>query len=338
MRAHRSRATRLETMGRVALRTVTALDAAPRGRPVSPEASSRDLATSRKVLPGWAVRLFAGSLLLAPFVMTVDALAAVRRAREPGLQWLRWTLACALPFVVAALFTIALGAVGLLDRDPRRPGLAGGPGAAGTRAAGGRARARARLGVAAAGRAAPDARDRRALHARRGSHGRPRDAAGGDRGLDPQSVRRARADARAARVAVRAGSGDPHARAAAHRPRRARHPADRARSRPRSRGRSGSASSTRRGRRCSSSRAGTCRVLGIALWSLLAGCAAAALLVAAHAGAPQVGPRCADHRARTAGRTPGRARSAAPSRRCEGRRACGGHCERFRRSSSSPAR
>ena len=112
---------RLETMGRVALRTVTALDAAPRGQPVSPEASTRDLATSRKVLPGWAVRLFAGSLLLAPLVMTVDALAAVRRAREPGAAWLRWTLAGALPFVLAALFAIALGAVGLLAATPGAP-------------------------------------------------------------------------------------------------------------------------------------------------------------------------------------------------------------------------
>jgi hypothetical protein len=112
---------RLETLGRVALRTVTALDAAPRGRPVSPQASSRDLATSRKVLPGWAVRLFCGSLLLAPLVVVVDALAAVRRSREPVLVWLRWTLACALPLLVAVVFAIGLGAVGLLAATPDAP-------------------------------------------------------------------------------------------------------------------------------------------------------------------------------------------------------------------------
>jgi hypothetical protein len=105
---------RLEDLGRVALRTVTALDAAPRGRPINPRASSSDLVTNHKVLPGWAVRLFTGTLLLAPLVVTVDALAAARRAREPILVWLRWTLASALPLVVAALFAIALGAVGLL--------------------------------------------------------------------------------------------------------------------------------------------------------------------------------------------------------------------------------
>src|SRR6185436_8649427 len=97
---------RLTQLGRAALRTVTALDGAPRGRPVNARASSADLVTSRKVLPGWAVRLFVGALLLAPLVVAVDALAAVRRARDPMLTWLRWTLVSALPFAVTALFAI----------------------------------------------------------------------------------------------------------------------------------------------------------------------------------------------------------------------------------------
>lgn len=113
--------TRLEQLGRVALRTVTALDEAPRGRPVSPQASSPDLVTSRKVLPIWAVRLFAGALLLAPLIVVVDALAAALRARAPLLAWLRWTLGCALAPIVAALFTIAIGAVGLLAATPGTP-------------------------------------------------------------------------------------------------------------------------------------------------------------------------------------------------------------------------
>lgn len=112
---------RLTQLGRAALRTVTALDGAPRGRPVNAEASSADLVTSRKVLPGWAVRLFVGALLLAPLVVAVDALAAARRAREPILVWLRWTLVSALPLVVTALFAIALGAVGLVAATPGTP-------------------------------------------------------------------------------------------------------------------------------------------------------------------------------------------------------------------------
>ena len=112
---------RLTQLGRAALRTVTALDGAPRGRRVNARASSADLVASRKVLPGWAVRLFVGALLLAPLVVAVDALAAVRRAREPILTWLRWTLVSALPLVVTAVFAIALGAVGLMAATPGTP-------------------------------------------------------------------------------------------------------------------------------------------------------------------------------------------------------------------------
>lgn len=112
---------RLGELGRAALRTVTALDTAPSGRPVSPRASSSDLVTSRKILPGWALRLFTGALLLAPLVVIVDALAAARRAREPVLRWLRWTLACALPVAVAAIFAFLLGATGLLAATPDTP-------------------------------------------------------------------------------------------------------------------------------------------------------------------------------------------------------------------------
>jgi hypothetical protein len=112
---------RMTQLGRTALRTVTALDGAPRGQPVNPHASSADLVTSHNVLPGWAVRLFVGALLLAPLVAAVDALAAMHRAREPILTWLAWTLASALPLVVTALSAIALGAVGLIAATPDAP-------------------------------------------------------------------------------------------------------------------------------------------------------------------------------------------------------------------------
>jgi len=106
---------RLETFGRAALRTVTVLDAAPAASPVAPEASSRDLLTSRKIVPIWALRLFTGALLLTVLVTVVDAFAALLRRRERVTLWLGWTLAGALPFVLAALFAVALGAVGLVD-------------------------------------------------------------------------------------------------------------------------------------------------------------------------------------------------------------------------------
>jgi hypothetical protein len=102
---------RLEAFGRAALRTVTILDGAP---VATPEATSSDLLTSRKVIPGWAVRLFTGILLLAVAITAMDAFAALRRRREPALPWLRWTLAGALPFVLAALVALALGVTGLV--------------------------------------------------------------------------------------------------------------------------------------------------------------------------------------------------------------------------------
>jgi hypothetical protein len=106
---------RLEAFGRVALRTVTALDAVAPERPILSETSSRDLLTSRKIVPAWAITLFTGALLLTVLLTAVDALAALLRRRERVTVWLGWTLAGALPFVLTALFALLLGAVGLLD-------------------------------------------------------------------------------------------------------------------------------------------------------------------------------------------------------------------------------
>ncbi len=112
---------RLQSFGRVALRTVTALDAATAPRALNAETSSRDLLTNRKVVPGWAIRLFIGALLLPPLLAAVDGYAAVRRHRGRVLAWLRWSLVWALPFIVAALFAIALRLVGLLTAAPGAP-------------------------------------------------------------------------------------------------------------------------------------------------------------------------------------------------------------------------
>jgi len=112
---------RLQAFGRAALRLVTVLDAAPRARALEAEATSRDLLTTRKVLPGWAVRLFIGSLLLGPVLAAVDGFAAIRRRRVPVLAWLRWTLVWALPFILAALFALLLAVTGLLTAAPAAP-------------------------------------------------------------------------------------------------------------------------------------------------------------------------------------------------------------------------
>ena len=106
---------RLEAFGRAALRTATALDAAPELRSTISQSTNRDLLTSRKIVPLWAIALFTGTLLLTVLVSAVDALAALRRRRERIGAWLRWTLAGALPFGLAALFALALGWVGLIE-------------------------------------------------------------------------------------------------------------------------------------------------------------------------------------------------------------------------------
>ncbi|MGH2919031.1 MAG: M28 family peptidase [Solirubrobacteraceae bacterium] len=112
---------RLQAFGRVALRTVTALDAATAPRALAAETTSSDLLTNRKVLPGWAVRLFTGALLLPPLLAAVDGFAAVRRHRGRMLAWLPWTLIWALPFLLAALFAVGLKLTGLLTAAPGAP-------------------------------------------------------------------------------------------------------------------------------------------------------------------------------------------------------------------------
>jgi len=112
---------RLQAFGRAALRTVSVLDAAPTARPIIETASDRDLLTSRKILPLWAVKLFTGALLLTVLITAVDAFAALLRKREPIGVRLRWTVVNALPFVLTALAGIALGAVGLLGAVPDAP-------------------------------------------------------------------------------------------------------------------------------------------------------------------------------------------------------------------------
>lgn len=114
---------RLQAYGRAALRTVTVLDAAPEARPIVEQASQRDLLTSRKIVPLWAVRLFTGALLLTVLITAVDAFAALLRKRQRARMsvHLRWTLANALPFALTALFAVALAAVGLLGPVPGAP-------------------------------------------------------------------------------------------------------------------------------------------------------------------------------------------------------------------------
>jgi hypothetical protein len=99
----------LGQMGRAAVRSVTALDnRGDRGR-----APRAELYVARKVVPGWAVRLVVGALILPVLLAAVDAMARVRRRRHPLGMWITWVLAGALPFAAATLFAFLLRVVGL---------------------------------------------------------------------------------------------------------------------------------------------------------------------------------------------------------------------------------
>jgi len=108
---------RLQETGRAVLRAVTALDA--RDAPVSPPRA--ELLYRHKLIPGWAVRLVVGGLILPVLLTAVDGFARARRRREPLARWLAWTAASALPFVAALAFALLLEQTGLLPVAPPAP-------------------------------------------------------------------------------------------------------------------------------------------------------------------------------------------------------------------------
>ncbi|HEY2632527.1 MAG TPA: M28 family peptidase [Solirubrobacteraceae bacterium] len=101
---------RLLNFGRAALSATYALDEGPNlARSPAPR-----LKLGRKTLPEWAIRLLALALLLPPLIVCVDALARLRRRKEPMGRWLVWALTAAVPFLGAALFAILLGGLGIV--------------------------------------------------------------------------------------------------------------------------------------------------------------------------------------------------------------------------------
>jgi hypothetical protein len=108
---------RLTVFGRTALRTIFALDNGPdiAGGP------EELLITQRKELPGWAITLLVGAALLPVWLAVVDGLARVRRRKLPVGAGVRWVLASALPFVLVAMFALALGTTGLIGARPAAP-------------------------------------------------------------------------------------------------------------------------------------------------------------------------------------------------------------------------
>ncbi|HXC24017.1 MAG TPA: M28 family peptidase [Solirubrobacteraceae bacterium] len=110
-------ATRLQNFGKAVLSSIYALDEAP---DIAPSFTAH-VALGHKLLPGWVVRLLTLALLLGPLLVGIDALARLRRRREPVRRWLVWTLASALPFLACALFAVLLGALGIVAAPAGQP-------------------------------------------------------------------------------------------------------------------------------------------------------------------------------------------------------------------------
>lgn len=107
----------LQGYGRAVLTAIDALDTGPD----VPPAMQTGLLVQRKTIPAWALRLVIGTLLIPPLILAADGLARARRRRLAVARWSLWTLMCAAPFVLAALFAILLGALGIVGAAPSEP-------------------------------------------------------------------------------------------------------------------------------------------------------------------------------------------------------------------------
>lgn len=112
---------RLEAMGRSVLRTLTALDEGPAVHPSGPQTV---VLVRNQMLPEWAVRLLGAALLLPPLVAGIDGLARVRRRRERITPWMGWTAALGSPLLAAGLVVLLLALLGALSAPaaPAPPG------------------------------------------------------------------------------------------------------------------------------------------------------------------------------------------------------------------------
>ncbi len=113
-------AERMEGFGRGALGAIDALDIAPDVQ----STPQTGLVLDHQIVPAWALRLLIGTLLIPVAAVLLDGLARARRRRRPFARWSAWTLTCALPFLVCALFAILLGALGGIAA-PSTPPAAG---------------------------------------------------------------------------------------------------------------------------------------------------------------------------------------------------------------------
>jgi hypothetical protein len=108
---------RIGTLGRATLRTLTALDRSGRAE----HGPDSYLTAVSQVVPGWALTLLAGALLIPAVVAAVDALARARRRRIEVAPSLRWVGAWVAPFLAALAVAQVLALVGATPAPPPNP-------------------------------------------------------------------------------------------------------------------------------------------------------------------------------------------------------------------------
>ncbi|MEA2459644.1 MAG: hypothetical protein QOC95_2616 [Thermoleophilaceae bacterium] len=109
---------RYGSLGRAALRAVSALDAAESAPKPGPDPY---VSFAGKLLPAWPVQLLALALLLPALVASIDALARARRRREPVSPWVVWLASSLLPFVIGLALALLLVLVGVAADAPPAP-------------------------------------------------------------------------------------------------------------------------------------------------------------------------------------------------------------------------
>jgi hypothetical protein len=107
----------LGAFGQSLVAATTALDIGPDLATVP----VRDLSVGSQILDGWGMRLLTGLLLASLAACTLDVLARAQRRRADIAGGLGWVLSLAVPFLLAGLFAIFLGAGGLLPARPATP-------------------------------------------------------------------------------------------------------------------------------------------------------------------------------------------------------------------------
>jgi hypothetical protein len=104
----------LQAFGRGTLRSISALD----NGPDVPSGPREYIVFRGRILPRWTVSLIGALLIFPALVASVDGLARVRRRRQQVAVWLRWLVAAAAPFALAALVARLLGLAGMVPSLP----------------------------------------------------------------------------------------------------------------------------------------------------------------------------------------------------------------------------